>query len=347
MESRAVQVGFPGRRQFVVLVILLACVSLYCGRVIAAETVSQHIKGCLIADGPLGAIDAYCASSGWQRQVLKPPYNRGHGAIGALSGPDAKGLIACLKTEVSGGFWGGFSCRVVAIDAKTHREASSSEPRQFDFFSNVIGLSPVGEKVAYFRKTKWLRNGSRTVSRLGELDLYDMKSQRFMQSGIQCVNDRFSWFPSGRRLAYTHLLDPKKSETLKRKDKDFAEYARTGEQLCGVSIFDISTSSAEFLTWGWHPLVSTDGSKVLIDRPFNTMCVNLGTRAVQVSSGSAGPSAESTIAFVEGRYAVHRNPDQTVSVTDLQTMSSEVLVSKMDPHSDISYGTTDLQIGTK
>jgi len=297
---------------------------------------STETTGCLIANGPIGALYRFSAAEAWTPQVVRKPSREGY-AIAQISGPDENGMIAFLTSELGTGLLRGFKSRIVTANMRPFRELSQSD--LFDEHVNrIISLAPKGGVIAVFQPKKSVAMGVIWGGMAGEIALYDFRTRNLTNTGVPAINYPLSWFPCGRRLAYTHELESGIADRLAQVDKKFRESAGKAQGPCGVSIYDLDSSKTTFLTWGCGPVVSSSGTSILLDRPNRPIRFSLKSGQVDMAQSAEGPASYSVLALIKDRYAIHRNRDRTVSVTDLITRDSSLLLTDIDQRASLSYG---------
>lgn len=89
-----------------------------------------------------------------------------------------------------------------------------------------------------------------------------------------------SWFPDGRRLAYTALFAREVMQPLPLEPDGFGSGNEIWPQIPVTCILDTESNLTERLHPGWQPIVSTDGKVILVsDFEYRWRLVDLATRA--------------------------------------------------------------------
>ena len=176
----------------------------------------------------------------------------------------------------------------------------------------------------------------------GPLRLWDSTTSATRELAITAAGERPSWFPDGRRLAYTAP----------------AAISPGGEAVEPmVHLLDTSTGESTPLAPGRLPIVSSDGRSVLLARgkSFDLMLIDAATRAEQTIPRMHGLGTP--IALIDGRYLIYKGhttpgaakgtttnnspfvgpkPMMAIKLLDIQTREFMTLVPLVDPRCSVT-----------
>jgi hypothetical protein len=198
----------------------------------------------------------------------------------------------------------------------------------------------------------------------GNLEIWDITNVRTVESPGTALDKQMSWFPDGRRLAYVRLLPA--AEVLRvhaGADGFGATFSKWHEV---PAVFVYGSGESTLLHLGWDPVVSSDGSRVLVsdyDGKHRLVNVDSGSSMPVDWPGSWGP----VIALLEARFVLYRglltegaeakwsnygSPLASrwellpIKVSDLTTGRFQTITDPFDPRSAVSYGDTGATSGS-
>jgi hypothetical protein len=239
---------------------------------------------------------------GMAERGLFPPGAEPH--LWLLAGPDAQNRLVYVTYDL-------VSTKIFNVHEKISLKVISAEDGQsrtlFERMGdNLIGkqvaLSARGGQVAFVGNTKW--DGSSGVS-IGELEIWDVETGRGGPIGIKALPEGISWFSDGSRLAFVEVVRREDvapalwSEGVSRASKEalvhspeegggFADefqkkkWWKSGwaaaDKVPVVWLYDRATKTVTPLHVGLRPVVSPDGSTVLLqDSKWRFMKIDLAT----------------------------------------------------------------------
>ena len=172
-----------------------------------------------------------------------------------------------------------------------------------------------------------------------------------------------SWFPDGKRFAYTKLVARKElSEQAKGMEQFGTYFGRAWDEVPTIYIFDVDSRKSTFLYVGWRPVVSCDGKTVLVggwgreDFAWRVVDANTGDSSPLASlPGIAGdiiaaPAAELIVYWglpttgTPIKYTTGNSPLRgpklmlSIKVADRKAATFQTIIPYIDPRSCISYG---------
>lgn len=132
-----------------------------------------------------------------------------------------------------------------------------------------IALSPSGDKVAFVGKHYAPEVGpsdAHTKAGLldyGELEVWRLGDKTRIETRVKALDRGLEFLAGGNKLVYTALLPRREvAQALGREDVGggFAGWSF----IPAVMVLDLTTLAGEFLHVGWSPVVSPDGTQVLV-----------------------------------------------------------------------------------
>jgi len=171
----------------------------------------------------------------------------------------------------------------------------------------------------------------------GALQIWDIHTKSGTDTGVVALNQGMSWFPDGRRLAY---VSPGSSGELPR-----------------VFILDVDTGKRTPLHFGSHPVISTDGTSMLLAAGDEEVLLDIATgqtRKVSWRGNWLGPIALirnnlllylglPTAGAIPG-YTQHNSPlvgpkpMGTVKLGDLRSGEFQTVIPYVDPRDKFGFG---------
>lgn len=321
--------------------------------------------GYLLEGLPRGGIKAILLPELKEIMVRQPIPDEDHAnyePIHSVSGPDRDGRIAyvsynpdVLELDQARHF-----LKVTSIDGR-HRETIFSRPGDAlwdDVIGSNLALSPVGGYVAFVGPLKDTRVLPEDVWQTGPLEIWDVVRKTRIGTDKVALDENLSWFPDGKKLAYTKLVVPAELAAL---ELDLGEYVQQPESwflIPAVYVYDVSTEDEVFLHIGWRVTLSTDGSSAILYEPKRGYrLIDVETRTSRPISwpGRSGdvigftgpqticywgqPTTGAPQAWAKvGSPLVPRKRMQTIKLADLRTGDFQTVIESIDPRDVTSFG---------
>lgn len=318
------------------------------------------LRGYVVMNGPGGEIDAVALPSLAKAVVRagRDTDNPNVGTVEALSGPDSEGRIVFIDNFM---FQKRFELKTIRLDGKDEQVlfARPGDALWDHVVSEQIGLAPIGGKLAFASdlRNAQMRNPSALLME-GPLEVWDLDHKAGRALGITALDDLFSWFPDGRRLAYVSLVSPARVPTLRLQPDKFGKSFARWRRLPAVHVLDTETGATTLLHVGWRPVVSADGKSALVqDFDDRWRLVDVGNRT---SRPVSVPGAWShALALLDGRIALYwalptegAKPGytesnsplvgpksmMTIKAAEIDTSRFETVAPFIDPRRKASYG---------
>ncbi|MCZ6735715.1 MAG: hypothetical protein O7C65_08000 [Planctomycetota bacterium] len=358
----------PSAKTFRIIVVLALC------------TVAVGTFGCLrpsipTMQGPenpalISGLKGYVVMSRSRRGIvgealpaLQELVIRHRGGVHSLSGPDSLGRVAFVQNHY---LEERHLVKVIRIDGSG--EEVVVERHGDTIWSKEIGdhlaLAPTGGLVAFvINVTNVKVRKPRAYFWRGRIEIWDVDTKDRLPTGTTALDDKLCWFPDGRHLAYVDLLNRDEAVKVLRKHVDPTEDYGTvlieRKQVPVVHVMDTTTGRTEALHVGLGPVVSADGTRVLM-RDFESRWRMLDLdrqRSEPVSApGRAWPGAialcDANLVLywawptegAELKWTRHNSPlvgpkpMLTLKVADLRTGDFRTVVPYIDPRTPVSYG---------
>jgi len=249
------------------------------------------LTGYLLFNEPAGAIRAVRLPS-LEPRVVKAGAGPGsdRATIHALSGPDREGRIAYIEDH---SFVADKSARrhllkIARIDGRRGDESfvrpggalwATTAAGQGEI-GNHLALSVSGGRVAFVSGLNPVQLPSAYLH-VGHLEVWNLETKLGGNALAEVLDEGLAWFPDGRRLAFVKLVNPAEEPNSAAASSGFGHAFLAWGKVAAVFVLDIDSGTERFLTVGWRPVVSGDGTRVLVtDNEGNA-------RAVEAVSGRA------------------------------------------------------------
>jgi hypothetical protein len=225
---------------------------------------------------------------------------------------------------------------------------------------HTLSLAPIGGRVAFLSELKDLQMRSALLFQ-GSIEIWNIDQKTSSKPGLPAVDEGLSWFPDGRRLAYVKMIDRKSdAKWIDPADPIANSFIQWNwDQIPAVFIHDVDAQTETFLHVGWKPVVSIDGSKVVLgdrDGHFYSLDSATGRESPLTGPGKdwpiamldaqtllalCVPTAGAEVKFAKFYSPIGRGPPELLSVKLARTDSQEfqTVVPWFDPRAEISYGT--------
>jgi hypothetical protein len=317
---------------------------------------ASRLSGYVLMDQPVGGMRALSLPR--HEEWMVRAAGGGPGVVHSLSGPDEDGRIAYVENHAAAGR---HYLKSVRVDGGQD-EKIFERPGEA-FFERAIGgslaLSPRGGRVALIgRLARFQTNRPAFPLRIGPLEVWDLERKSGREVGVQALDRRVSWFPNARRLVYVELVPAAKAPPARRAEEDrFGEGFRGWEAVPVTRILDVETGARRDLHPGWDPVVSADGSGVLVRDGENHWRLvdprDGGSRPVTWPGDAGGAIAlEGELVLYWGlptrgtppeftrvySLSVGPRPMKTLKVTQLDSPRFQTLLASVDPRREITFG---------
>jgi hypothetical protein len=189
------------------------------------------------------------------------------GATHAVAGPDGAGRVVLVVSEGKQ-----HSLKVMSIDGANER-ALFTRPGDalWDHVTgNSLALAPKGGNVAILSATEGVQVGGALLD-TGKLELWNVDTAKGEPLGFSAADYGLAFFPDGNKLAYV-ALEPKALALTRLGGADaLGTYWAQWTQIPVVHVRNLVTKSDEPLGIGQYPVVSSDGSYVLLSDGAGTL----------------------------------------------------------------------------
>jgi len=296
-----------------------------------------------------------------EKMLTTPVSTRGYYHIDQITGPDEEGRIFYTITKEN---QKKYDILMTTLDGKKHdvifSEDFSKERNRLSGldYGHTLILSPKGGHIAFIKDTDhYDRKG-------GILELWNINDKslvtRFSASGYSSA----SWFPDGLRLAYVKRVDCNKipefsvySESVQKLYADHYRY--TWPLIDAAFIYDLSTQTHEFFHIGYRPVVSFDGSAILLnDILGKCRLIDVQNKTATEVNWPGRIHTQSAFAFSGENEILYRGfPTKgratktivdspfwgrklmpPIKIADLLTGEFQTVIESLHPYDDISYG---------
>lgn len=325
---------------------------------------AHGLRGWVIMDQPVGGIAALNVATG-EEVVVRPP-GGGIGTVHAISGPDLQGRIAFVEDHM---LEKRHLIKLIGVDGLgerlvLERKGDALWANDGDQIGDHLALSPLGGRVAFVRDLSPVKipSSHAWVTR-GLLTVLDAETGSALPVQAPSIDEQLCWFPDGRQIVYTDLLERQAAALLLSAQagthEPFASSLLEWEQVPAVHVLDIESGRTEVVYVGMRGGVSPDGTQVLVcDLEQRWRVVDLTSHSVRalVPQGGINPGP---IAWLDGRRALYwaaptegaslgvtehnsplvgPKPMRTLKVFDLRSGGFSTLVPSIDPRRRVGFG---------
>ena len=224
------------------------------------------LKGYVVMDRPIGGIVAE-ALPALQELVIRHTGPE-IGTVHSVSGPDSLGRVAFIENHM---IEKRHFVKVIRIDGSGEElvvERSGDALWSMEI-GDHLALAPVGGLVAFVTNISRVKiRKPLAYFKRGRIAIWDVDTKEKLPIETNALDDNLCWFPDGRRLVYVDLLSRDKAVEVLRKyvdpNEDYATVLIERKRVPVVHIMDTVTGSKEALHVGLGPVVSADGTSVLM-----------------------------------------------------------------------------------
>lgn len=336
---------------------------------LASSTPVAPVAGYLLLNQPAGTIRAVRLPS-LEAHVVKPPAARGadRPTIHALSGPDSEGRIAYIEDH---SFAADKSTRrhllkTIRIDG-TQDDEVFVRPGGALWATTPAGQGEIGSHLALSASTGQVAfvSGLDPVQltsaylHVGHLEVWNLATKSGGRRVTAVLDEGLAWFPDGRRLAFVRLVAPTDMPASAAPPAGFGQAFRTWDRVPAAFVLDLDTGAERLLATGWRPVVSGDGTTVLLsDSEGNARGVDAGSGAPLalrlpgrecpglVAAPAPGlvlarcqPDAGEAVEYTRNNSPLAgAKPMLTLSFVRTGTGARQELVRSLDPRTVVSFG---------
>jgi len=319
-----------------------------------------QLHGYILIDKPKGGILAIELPS-TKEIIIRKPWGEKNNPVDALSGPDNQGRIAFIDSGL-----GATNYSLKVIDLNTQKETEiftrhgSSWPHETQNYGDSFSLSPTDGVVAFIINYKddfsLIPND---YVNIGTLEIVKIKNGDVIKTDIKALDKGLSWFPDGKQLAYVALIRKDKLPNHLRTtfDDNFGREMTLWKSIPVTFLVDLTKMSSRPIHIGWNPIVSKDGSSILIQDYEGRI------RLYKISSGESvsvnlPPAKQSHVfSFIGQDMLLYKGlptkgskqkfrltstfgttPYWTLKVAQLNTGKFKTLIQYLDIHRRVSFG---------
>ncbi|MBM4146702.1 MAG: hypothetical protein FJ240_10615 [Nitrospira sp.] len=233
--------------------------------------IAKDLHGTLLFDKPVGGLVSISLPSKKERYIRKPcetACDESLGRVHSVSGPDIYGRIAIIENHMVK------KRHLLKIYEMNNDTVSTIFDRTGDVLwgdeaGDFLALSPANGYVALVTNASsvQLRNPD-ALLKYGTLEIWDIKTKTKLPVEYKALNDRLSWFPDGKHLAFVDLLNQDAANKLYlTKDIPNKKYGKSDlqwQRVPIVSILNIETGDVKNLFIGRRPIVSEEGDVIMM-----------------------------------------------------------------------------------
>jgi hypothetical protein len=307
-----------------------------------------------------------------QEIIVRPTYKDATW-IHAVSGPDRGGRIAFIADHALGA--DKHTLKTIKLDGSQETELFS-RPGSALWAGTAAGkgeigkhlaLSPVKGRIVMLTGLSSLQmHNPQVLLEIGSLEIWDANEKTGKKTDIQAMDDSMAWFPDGKRLAYTEMIDRKEIPAAGIPGDDtFGKDFKHWGKVPAVFIHDFDAATDTLLQVGWRPAVSSDGQFVLVgdwEDAFQRVDVQTGKSQSATWPGAYPrlvayprkdivlswglPTAGAKIEYTKGNSPLV-GPKQmlTIKLARMNTSEFQTVVPSIDPRDVVSFGQVDLKQG--
>ncbi len=362
------------RRTVIFVVAMLICRCVIAGEPMQtvegpeSPNLAQTIRGTVLARGAQGEITATDLPSGRRREVIPPkqPF-----VVHAISGPSKNGAIAYVEDYYFGVPESRRHHTIKILNLADNTQATLfSRPGSAMWATTAAGhgeigghlaLDPTGKSVAFLSGLTPRQMPGALLTQ-GSIEVWDVATTTGKVASAIALDEPMSWFPGGRRLAYSTLVDRDQLPANAPGLDVFGNYFGVEwAQLPAIHILDIRSGTSEFFCVGWTPIVAIDGKTITVGGWGSN---GQSWQVVDVASKKASDLdppglVGSIVASIEENRTVYwglptagtklsstennsqlRGPKLmlTIKVADPRTRAFSTILPNIDPRSPVSFG---------
>jgi hypothetical protein len=314
-----------------------------------------------------------------KQRVIVPPSADGTASIHAISGPDADGQIVYVEDHRHENDQDNrHLLKTIKLDGTqeavifTHKGSAlwATTAAGHGEIGQHLALAPAGGRVALLHRVKSKQLPGALLS-AGEMEIITLADGVSHATRVIALDEPMSWFPDGKRLAYSRLTTRAKlPKTTPGFDSFKSYFDNEWDELPAIYAFDTASGKDELLCVGWQPVIASDGKAAFIGgwgkKGFSWSRLDLQTRTFSevslpgLTQGIvAAPSQELLIYFglPTAGTAVKQmkafsplrgpRPLQTIKVASIGSRRFQTIIPYADPRFAVSFGSTTVQRAPK
>jgi hypothetical protein len=186
------------------------------------------------------------------------------GATHSVAGPDRQGRVV-LVVDPGGNQGKQHALKAMAVDGTNERTLFTrpGDALWDHVTGNSIALAPKGGNVAVLSATEGVQvNGA--LLDTGKLELWNLDTGKGEPLGLSVADYGLAFFPEGDKLAYVALEPKAEAVTRLGGTEALGTYWAQWTKIPVVHVRNLLTKADEALGVGEYPVVSSDGSYVLL-----------------------------------------------------------------------------------
>jgi hypothetical protein len=294
--------------------------------------------------------------------------NVGELPVHSIGGPDHAGRVAFVENDMMKDW---HALAMLDTDGRTTRIFEAEGDALWEHaIGKYLALNSVGSLVAVVARAKGGQHYSPDAYLMeGELEVWQVGERKRLLPPILAYDDVLSWFPDGKRLAYTAFVAADEAEKLLRMHVEpldpFGRAATRWKKVPVVHVLDTETGQSRALHVGERPIVSPDGRLLLVrDFELHWRIFDLGSnesKPFEVPGSIDVPGAiyPGAVAFVdpntvlywawptegsEMRFTESNSPlagpkqARALKLVDLRDGRFQTVVPFVDPRRSVSFG---------
>ncbi|RIK80515.1 MAG: hypothetical protein DCC67_09240 [Planctomycetota bacterium] len=337
-----------------------------------ASDLVERLRGYVLTDDT-GDVTAISLPDRTSRVVYAPRRTaNGLGAtIHALSGPDREGRIAFIEDYffVASQKDKRHLLKTVRVDG-TNASQVFSRPGSAMWATTAAGngeigsyvsLAPTGGNVAFISRVENKQMPGALLSE-GSVEIWNVNDKTGRDVQVVAIDEPMSWFPDGKRLAYSAFVDrdalPKGVAGLKEFGNYFGE---VWDQLPAIHVYNVASKQSELMCVGWQAVVAHDGKAMFVGGwgggEYRWLRFDLAARVAEplvlpgVSGALLGDNADGCLLYIglpttgeKLQFTTNNSPLRgpklklSVKAATPRGDSFQTIVSAIDPRSNASFG---------
>lgn len=194
--------------------------------------------------------------------------------IHAISGPDSSGRILYVEDHffVANDAERKHILKTIQVDGKRENDVFTRPGSAMwaatragrGEIGNHLALAPSGGKAALLSGLAE-RQMKKALLHEGNIEIWDVEKKQKFDVATKAIDQPMSWFPDGKRLAYSKLVPRDELPAEAIGLAEFGTYfGESWPEVPAIFVLDLERGKSSFLHVGWTPIVAYDGNDVLI-----------------------------------------------------------------------------------